>query len=337
MSTDNRMYELEYPGPSTQSGDEVNGLPMVVALQGYADAGHGVQQAGQHMLQALDHTAVASFNVDELIDYRSRRPGVTIDGGRLVDREDLSLTLHRVEDTEGNPFMLLNGPEPDLRWEAFGRAVAELASRTNVDRVVTLYSAPMTVPHTRPLVVSAHSSDPALTADLRGWDSRMIIPGAAALDVELLLSRAGLSTVGLTAHVPHYIAASDYPEATYGLLHTVEKVAELTLPLRALQTDMEKVREQLAEQVDDSAEIATVVGALERQYDEEIARIRRRRENTLLAPGEEIPSGEEISAEFERLLSDAADSTDQTDGDDGDDGDGNDDNGNPHPSPDTDR
>ncbi len=308
MSTDNRMYELEYPGPTLGSGDADAGLPMVVALQGYADAGQGVQQAGQHILQALDHSAVANFNVDELIDYRSRRPGVTIDGGSVVDREDLSLVLYRVEDSDGNPFMLLTGPEPDLRWEAFAKAVKELVSRTNVDRMITLYAAPMTVPHTRPLVISAHSSDPALTSDLRAWNSRMIIPGAAALDVELLLSRAGVSTVGLTAHVPHYIAASDYPEATYGLLHTVEKVGELNLPLRALQADMEKVRQQLAEQVDDSAEIATVVGALERQYDDEMAKIRQRAENSLVAPGEEIPSGDEISAEFERLLADAADS-----------------------------
>ncbi|HIW92463.1 MAG TPA: PAC2 family protein [Candidatus Corynebacterium avicola] len=316
MPKDNHMYELEYPGPSLDtdtSGDGGDGLSLVIALQGYADAGHGVQQAGQHLLQALNHSAVANFNVDELIDYRSRRPGITIDSGKVVDREDMSITLHRVEDTDGRPFLLLTGPEPDLRWEAFAKAVAELAARTNVERTITLYAAPMTVPHTRPLVISAHSSDPSLTKDLRDWNSRMIIPGAASLDIELLLGRRGKTTVGLTAHVPHYIAASDYPEATYGLLHSVEKVAELSLPLRALQADMEKVRQQLAEQVDDSAEIASVVGALERQYDDEMARIRRKSENSLLAPGEQIPSGDEIGAEFEQFLAEAAE-TDDTDG-----------------------
>lgn len=304
MSDKNRMYELEYPGPATQADSGGEGLAMIVALQGYADAGQGVQQAGHHLLQALDNEPVASFNVDELIDYRSRRPGVTLDQGRLVDRESLSLTLHRLLDSDGQPFMLLAGPEPDLRWDAFSRAVAELASRSGVDSVVTLYAAPMTVPHTRPLMVSAHGSDPAKLKDLRTWDSRMIVPGAAMLDVELKLSRAGLSTVGLTAHVPHYIAASDYPEATYGLLHTVESVAELNLPLRALEADMDKVRQQLADQVDDSTEIASVVGALERQYDEEQSRRRKQRENSLLAPGQEVPSGEEISAEVERFLAD---------------------------------
>jgi hypothetical protein len=325
MSDNGRMYELEYPAPSVEV-DGRDGLAMIIALHGYADAGQGVQQAAQHLLQALDHRPVATFDVDSLIDYRSRRPGVTIDRSRLVGSEDLSLILHLLTDSAGRPFLLLAGPEPDLRWNAFTGAVAELADRLGVTRSVALYAAPMTVPHTRPLVVSAHASDPGIVSDLQSWESRMIIPGGAALGIELRLAGAGLDTVGLTAHVPHYIAASDYPEATYGLLRATEKVTGLELPLRALQSDMEKVRRQLAEQVEDSAEIAGVVNALERQYDNEMARLRRQRENTLLAPGQEVPSGDEIGAEFEKFLADvsehdaASDSTgdDRGHGDDSD-------------------
>lgn len=337
MSDNGRMYELEYPAPSVE-GDGHDGLTMIIALHGYADAGQGVQQAAQHLLQALDHRPVATFDVDTLIDYRSRRPGVTIDRSRLVGSEDLSLTLHRLVDAAGRPFLLLAGPEPDLRWNAFTAAVAELADRLDVTRSVALYAAPMTVPHTRPLVVSAHASDPGIVTDLQSWESRMIIPGGAALGIELRLGGAGLETVGLTAHVPHYIAASDYPEATYGLLRATEKVTGLDLPLRALQSDMEKVRRQLAEQVEDSAEIAGVVGALERQYDNEMARLRRQQENTLLAPGQEVPSGDELGAEFEKFLADVAEHDEDHDGEDGpgadgrptdsgDNGDGDDSNG----------
>jgi hypothetical protein len=324
MADNGRMYELEYPSPSVEV-DAQDGLAMIIALQGYADAGQGVQQASQHLLQALDHRPVATFDVDALIDYRSRRPGVTIDRSRLIGTEDLSLTLHRLTDAAGHPFLLLAGPEPDLRWNAFTGAVAELADRLGVTRSVALYAAPMTVPHTRPLVVSAHASDPGIVTDLQSWESRMIIPGGAALGIELRLGGEGLETVGLTAHVPHYIAASDYPEATYGLLRATEKVTGLDLPLRALQTDMEKVRRQLAEQVEDSAEIAGVVGALERQYDNEMARLRRQQDNTLLAPGQEVPSGDELGAEFEKFLADVADKEDRETGDDdGQDGEGQD-------------
>lgn len=297
------MYELEYPAP-LRAREESRPLPLVIALQGYADAGQAISHASTHLLQALDHEPVASFKVDELIDYRSRRPGVTIDHSKVVDREAMDLDLHLLKDTDDQPFLLLTGPEPDLKWDAFSDAVVELARRTGVQRVVTMYSAPMTVPHTRPLVISAHASDEKLIRDFHTWDSRMIIPGAAALDTELKLSKQGFETVGVTAHVPHYIAASDYPEATHALLKAAGDLTERSIPLGVLEADIERVKRQLAEQVDDNHEIATVVSALERQYDAEAERMQRRKENNLLKPGQDIPTGEELGAEFEAFLAD---------------------------------
>ncbi|MBC2681697.1 PAC2 family protein [Corynebacterium anserum] len=299
----NAMYELEYPTPM-RSEESVEPLPMLVALQGYADAGQAIANASTHLLQALDHSPVASFKVDELIDYRSRRPGVTINHSRVVHRENMELTLYLLKDISDRPFLLLSGPEPDLKWEAFSDAVVELAQRTGVERVVTLYSAPMTVPHTRPLVISAHASDNALIKDFHTWDSRMIIPGAAALDTEYKLDKHGIETIGMTAHVPHYIAASDYPEATYALLKAAGTLTGLDIPLGALESDIDRIKRQLEEQVSESQEISAVVAALERQYDAEAEQMRRRKENNLLEPGQQIPTGEELGAEFEAFLAD---------------------------------
>lgn len=322
-----QLYDLAYPNPLTEQAPALESsaphhpgqvpagentadveptLPMMVALQGYADAGQAVNNAGTHLLQALDSQPVAKFRIDDLVDYRSRRPGVTMDHSRVVDREDLDLTLNVVTDTLGKKFLLLSGPEPDLKWGAFSDAVLELARRFNVDRVVTLYAAPMTVPHTRPLVIAAHSTNHELTTDYHTWDSRMIVPGAAALETELKLSRHGFETVGFTAHVPHYIAASDYPEATYNLLQAVSDVTGRNLPLSALEADMARVQNQLTEQVEESAEIGAVVQALEQQYDANAERVRRRKENTLLRPGQTMPTGEEIGAELEAFLANVA-------------------------------
>ena len=165
----------------------------------------------------------------------------------------------------------------------------------------------MTVPHTRPLVISAHASDSSLIQDFHTWDSRMIVPGAAALETEKKLNRHGFETIGLTAHVPHYIAASDYPEATLRLLQAFGEVADRDLPLKALEKELERVQHQLQDQVEDSQEIATVVSALEHQYDAEMERMRRKRENNLLKPGQDIPTGEELGAEFEAFLQNMSD------------------------------
>lgn len=297
-----RMYELEYPAPLRSSDDSQQEMPLIIALQGYADAGQAVSHVAAHVLQALDHSAVASFRIDELIDYRARRPAVTLDHSELVDIEELELELNVVKDTDGKSFLLLSGPEPDLKWEAFADAVVELARRTGVHRVISLYSTAMTVPHTRPTVLTAHSSHKDLIRDYLTWDARMIVPGAAALRTELKLSQQGIETVGLTAHVPHYIAATDYPAATSALLRACSNLADRRIPVAALDDDIARVKQQLAEQVDDSQEIATVVGALEQQYDAEMDRRRKRADNALVAPGEDIPTSEELGAEFEAFL-----------------------------------
>ena len=65
------MYELEYPAPSVDEGPS-----LVVAMHGYADAGLSVESSADHLKAALESRPLATFNSDELIDYRSRRPAV---------------------------------------------------------------------------------------------------------------------------------------------------------------------------------------------------------------------------------------------------------------------
>ena len=68
------------------------------------------------------------------------------------------LTVHAVRDNAGVPFLLLDGPEPDLRWEQFTAAIIRLAERFDVSQVVGLNSIPMAVPHTRPASMCLASS-----------------------------------------------------------------------------------------------------------------------------------------------------------------------------------
>lgn len=293
-----RMYELEYPAPDVAS-EGSHGPTLIVALQGYADAGQAVESSSEHLLQALDHRLLATFNTDELIDYRSRRPAVTIEHNELIDAELPELNLHVVRDSAGTSFLLLSGPEPDLRWESFTRSVADLAERFGVQQTICLYGAPMAVPHTRPLVVSAHGNSKELVSKLFSINSRIIIPGSASLHIERKLHKRGRNVAGFTAHVPHYLAASDYPEATYRLLDAISDTTGLKFPLAALEADAEKVRIQIEEQVQDSHEIQAVVRALESQYDSEMEQHQR---NEILPGDSEIPTGDELGAEFERFL-----------------------------------
>ena len=297
------MYELEYPAPVVKDNSgEGKGPTMIVAMHGYADAGQAIESSADHLKAALENRQLASFNSDELIDYRSRRPAVTIDNDRALEVEPMDLGLKVLRDNSGKSFLLLSGPEPDMRWEAFTTAVVKLVEKFDIEDTIMLYAAPMPVPHTRPTVVTAHGTASRLTDSMVKMDSTMMVPGAAALYIEQALADKGRTVAGYTAHVPHYLAASPYPQATLELLDSVAKAAELNIPLGSIEADISRVEGQLDEQVNGSEEIEGVVQQLEQQYDAFMERYREEHPQAIM-PGEEaVPSAEEISEEFEAFL-----------------------------------
>ena len=82
----------------------------------------------QQVEQDLVDTVVASFDVDSLIDYRSRRPVITFDANRYTDYSDPSLLLYHLLDRDGQTYYILTGPEPDYQWERVSEAVRILAA-----------------------------------------------------------------------------------------------------------------------------------------------------------------------------------------------------------------
>lgn len=298
-----RMYELEFPAPTLSSSDG-RGPVLIHALEGFSDAGQAIRLAAEHLKDSLESELVASFAIDDLLDYRSRRPMMTFKTDHFTHYEEPELNLYALRDSVGTPFLLLAGLEPDLQWERFVTAVRLLAERLGVRRTIGLGSIPMAVPHTRPVTLTAHSSDRSLIADHQPWVGEVQVPSSASNLLEFRLAQHGHEAVGYTAHVPHYLAQTGYPAAAEALLENAAKSAALQLPLRALTEAAQAVRSKIDEQVDASPEIAQVVEALERQYD---AFLSAQENRSLLARDQDLPSGEELGAEFERFLAQHAD------------------------------
>lgn len=295
------MYELEFPAPQLSSSDG-RGPVLVHALEGFSDAGHAIRLAAAHLKAALDTELVASFAIDELLDYRSRRPLMTFKTDHFTHSDDPELSLYALRDSIGTPFLLL-GLEPDLKWERFITAVRLLAERLGVRQTIGLGTVPMAVPHTRPITMTAHSNNRELISDFQPWISEIQVPGSASNLLEYRMAQHGHEVVGFTVHVPHYLTQTDYPAAAQALLEQVAKTGSLQLPLAALAEAAAEVQAKIDEQVQASAEVAQVVAALERQYD---AFIDAQENRSLLTRDEDLPSGDELGAEFERFLAQQA-------------------------------
>ncbi|AFM16926.1 ATP-grasp superfamily enzyme [Mycolicibacterium chubuense NBB4] len=296
------MYELEFPAPQLSSPDG-RGPVLIHALEGFSDAGRVIRLAAQHLKNTLDTELVASFAIDELLDYRSRRPLMTFKTDHFTHYDEPQLNLYALHDSVGTPFLLLAGLEPDLRWERFVTAVRLLSERLGVRRVIGLGSIPMAVPHTRPITLTAHSNDKELIADHQPWIGEVQVPGSASNLLEFRMAQHGHEVVGFTVHVPHYLAQTDYPAAAETLLSEVARTGSLQIPTADLTRSAAEVHDKVNEQVTASPEVAQVVEALERQYDAFVAAQENR---SLLARDEELPSGEELGAEFERFLAQQA-------------------------------
>jgi len=303
------MYELEFPAPQLSSADG-RGPVMIHALEGFSDAGHAIKLAAAHLKDTLDTELVASFAIDELLDYRSRRPLMTFKTDHFTHYDDPELSLYALHDTVGTPFLLLAGLEPDLRWERFITAVRLLAERLGVRQVIGLGTIPMAVPHTRPVTMTAHANDKELISEHQPWVGEVQVPASVSNLLEYRMAQHGHEAVGYTVHVPHYLAQTDYPAAAEALLAEVSRTASLQIPLAALGEAGAEVLAKINDQVESSAEVAQVVTALERQYDAFVAAQENR---SLLARDEDLPSGDELGAEFERFLA----QRDESKGDDG--------------------
>nr|WP_246283978.1 PAC2 family protein [Nocardioides perillae] len=275
-------------------------LAMVVALDGFLDAGNAGAHAATHLEGLGDAPVVATFDVDVFHDYRARRPAVSFVRDHYADYDAPRLVVRLAHDSGGTPFLLLRGPEPDNRWEAFARAVRAVVERFSVDLVVSIGSVPMAVPHTRPIAVTHHANDPALLTGESPWRGELRVPSSAQALLEIRLGEWGHPAQGFVAHVPHYLAQLDYPRAALELLEQVERAARLTVDLTALRTAAEEREVEVATYLASHEEVAEVVTALEQQYDA----FRRAEESgsNLLAEEQPLPTGEEIGREFERFL-----------------------------------
>ncbi|MCG8151468.1 PAC2 family protein [Pimelobacter simplex] len=279
---------------------------MIVALDGFLDAGNAGALACRHLVRTGAASpegggvVVATFDVDELHDYRARRPPLTFARDHYEGYEAPRLVVRMLRDAGGSPYLLLHGPEPDIRWEAFCRAVRSVIERFGVTLVVSMGSVPMAVPHTRPIAITHHANNADLITGTSPWRGELRVPSSVQALLEVRLGEWGHDAQGFVAHVPHYLAQLDYPRASLSLLEQVELAARLTIDLTEVRELAEDREDEIGRYLSANDEVADVVTALEQQYDT-FARAEEEG-SSLLAEDEPLPTGEEIGRQFEQFL-----------------------------------
>ncbi|MDR1824967.1 MAG: PAC2 family protein [Bifidobacteriaceae bacterium] len=289
---------------------------LLYAFDGFVDAGVVAGLAINDLVTHGDAQRLVSFRTDDLLDYRSRRPPMSYgpNGWLGVSQPDLGIDV--VHDAEGAPLLLMYGPEPDFKWEAFAGAMVDLADHFDIGHAIGMHGIPVPVPHTRPWRVSGPGQPESLVKELTGHEGRIHLPGSAMGLVEIKLKENGRQASTYSLQVPAYLASTPCPGGAAQLLRVIGGVTGLNFELGRLIKAGAEARAQIDQQVASSPDLVDAVRRMEDRYDQAL---QRRAAGELEA--EALPTGDELAAEFEKYLA-ALGETDQADGQDGQDGQG---------------
>lgn len=290
---------------------------LLYAFSGFVDAGSGVRLAADHLLEEYTHHLVATFDADELLDYRARRPKMTYVVDHFASVEVQQIVLHQLTDATGQRFLLLTGPEPDYQWLRFLSAIDLLVAHFGVRLAVGMSAIPWPSPHTRPMGLTVHGSEPSLVAGHTSVIGEIEVPGHVGAMLELHLGQQGIPSMGVTAQVPHYLVQFDFPRSAVTLVQGVTAATGLVLPVGELEEAARRADAEVSAQLEGNEEFATVVAALEQQYDQLTAIATGASGGLGDLAGERMPTGDEIAAQVEQFLltlDDPDDPSKQTEG-----------------------
>jgi hypothetical protein len=270
---------------------------LVVALEGWVDAGLGADGAITTLLAAAPTELLATFDGEALIDQRARRPVAHIANGVNEGLTWPVIQLRLGTDRAGTDVCYLVGPEPDFRWRQFVTDVVELSVTLGMRMAVGLGAFPAPAPHTRPirLAATAPPQSAELVPRIGVVQGDIDVPSGVWGALELAFGDAGIPTVGLWARVPHYVSGMAFPAASAALLDGLSAVAQLSIDTVELHTAADTSRRQVDELISKSDEHGSLVRQLERNVDAA--------EGNPLEVGQ-IPTGDELADELERYLRD---------------------------------
>ena len=270
---------------------------LVLALEGWIDAGLAAASAAELLCDQLDTVTVARFSTDDLLDYRARRPVAHLTDGVLRGLTWPEIELRAATDGAGNEMLLLVGAEPDRLWHRFTDEVVTLALDFGARMCVGLGAYPFAAPHTRSPRVACTASTPSL-AEGTFLRASLDFPGGIQAAIEQGCDERGIPAVGLWAQIPHYVPANmPFPAGSVALVEGLGLLGNLSLPLGDLSARAEATRNRLDELIAQNPEHVEMLRQLEAAWE--------RSEPPQPTMGlYDLPSGDELVAELEEYLRD---------------------------------
>lgn len=268
------------------------GAVLVVAFEGWNDAGEAASGAARAIRDQFRLQPVAAVDPEDYFDFQFNRPMVSTgdDGERVLEWPGVTLYGAGEGSTlpaSGIDVHVLLGTEPSRGWKTFTAEMIDAIETAGITAIVFLGAMLADVPHTRPISVFASSDNEAVRdryeLERSGYEGPVGIISVLAIAAE----RAGIPTMTIWASVPHYVHNAPSPKATLALIERAEEFVDLDIARDTLQEESAEWESGIDALAEDDDDMRAYIAQLEQARD------------TVDAPE---ASGEAIAEEFERYL-----------------------------------
>ncbi len=273
--------------------DGLRAPALVCAFSGWNDAGDAASAALTFIGESLGAERFARIDPEDFYDFQSTRPHIRFneDRTREVTWPGVEIFAARVPRAPRD-LILVQGPEPSMRWQTFCRHIIDLAEALGTQLVVTMGALLADVPHTQPVAITGLASDEALVTKLGLAETTYEGPTGIVGVLHTACTEAGLPSASIWASVPHYVAAAPNPKAALALVRKIEGLVAVSVDATDLENATGEYERQVGLAVQSDPDVQAFVERLEQAAQQDI---------TPLGPGD-LPSGDALASEFQRFL-----------------------------------
>ena len=269
-----------------------SGRVLVVALDGWTDAGMASTGAVSYIKDKLSSELLVALNDQDYFDLLRQRPVIVLDEHGERDFVWPSIELFGPGPTtpiQQNDLKLyfLTGQEPALQWQFLISELLEIIEDRDIQAVIMLGSLAAETPHSRQIKIYKNSQ----TASVRNafGIERSNYDGRAGFISVLghAIEKAGIPTISIWAQVPHYVASMPSPKAALALVNDLEIMLGFSVDHKEILEaafEWERSVDSFAEGDED---LLNYIAGLERSRDE--------------AEAEEMTT-DQLALEFEKFL-----------------------------------
>jgi len=282
------------------------GRLLVVAFEGWNDAGEAASGAVHTLKDLLDLAKIAEVEPEDYFDYQFNRPTIAIDetGNReliwptvamfgptepttliaegIADDAEISISA----DNGANIYFLV-GTEPSRGWKTFTLEILDAIETSEISGIIFLGAMLADVPHTRPISVFVSSENAGVRERLSIERSSYEGPVGILSVLSDAAEKRGIPTVSIWASVPHYVHNAPSPKATLALIDKLEEIIDVVIPRGDLVEEAAAWETGIDALAGEDEDMASYIATLEQARD------------TVDSPE---ASGEAIAQEFEQYL-----------------------------------